>query len=175
MSMTASLLGLTAAITLITGGKTSNTSSLATPPTVPAQASPAFPYAQQVLDLVNAERKSRKLSPLTLNAKLTVAAQKHAEDMVARTYFSHETPEKKTALDRIRATGYLDPPCACSLHTAYGENIARGQTTAAQVMRDWMNSPVHKGNILTPGFREMGVGFKNNVWVETFGTNEVIR
>lgn len=173
MQLSASLLGLTAAVTLITGSKQA---PLPNPPTTPSltQSAPATPLAKDILNLVNVERKKRKLTPLTLNAKLSLAAQRHADDMIARKYFAHINPEKKTAEDRITATGYFAYTCVCSVRMAFGENIAKGQTTAEKVMQDWMKSPVHQGNILKPNFREMGIGFKEGIWVQTFGTMEIL-
>jgi len=40
---------------------------------------------------------------------------------------------------------------------AYGENIAFGYSSAAEVVAAWMNSPGHRANILSPFFTEIGV------------------
>lgn len=58
-----------------------------------------------------------------------------------------------------------------------GENIAAGQTTPQQVMKSWMNSELHKANILNPNFKTIGIGYfklKNDskryihYWVQIF-------
>ncbi|MBR2748908.1 MAG: cell wall-binding repeat-containing protein [Firmicutes bacterium] len=61
----------------------------------------------------------------------------------------------------------------------FGENIAFGANTSQSVMDMWMNSPGHKGNILDPDFKGIGVGVVkyNNAyyWVQCFGTtNETV-
>lgn len=128
---------------------------------------------QKILDLVNAERSNAGLSPLTYNKKLEQSAQAHAEDMQNRNFFDHVNPDGKTPSDRIKATGYLDVTgCNCRWSYADGENIAMGQTTPEQVMKDWMNSPGHKANILSTNFTEMGVGYVTGskpYWVQNFG------
>jgi uncharacterized protein YkwD len=56
---------------------------------------------------------------------------------------------------------------------AGGENIAMGQRTPKEVVTAWMNSPGHRGNILSTSFTEIGVGCaknKNGVyyWTQMF-------
>jgi uncharacterized protein YkwD len=70
--------------------------------------------------------------------------------MADRGYFAHRSPSGRDAGDRVAATGYD--------WAAYGENIARGQDSPAELVDDWMNSPSHRENILTCGYREVGVG-----------------
>ncbi len=101
---------------------------------------------------------------------LNLSAQRHAQDMLKRKYFSHETPEKKKPEDRIRAVGYFTPPCNCSVRFSYGENIAKGQKSPRDVMNSWMNSTVHRTNILKRDFKELGVGYAGDVWVQNFGS-----
>jgi Cysteine-rich secretory protein family len=55
-----------------------------------------------------------------------------------------------------------------------GENVARGQRDAADVMGSWMNSAGHRANILNCGFTAIGVGVKRGVdgtlvWGQLFG------
>lgn len=59
--------------------------------------------------------------------------------------------------------------CSCVPEFAVGENIAKGQLTAKQVMNDWMESPPHRKNILRTEFEEIGVGIYGNLWVQKFG------
>lgn len=47
---------------------------------------------QKALELVNKERRDRDLQPLTLGPALNEAAQRHAEDMLARNYYAHVSP-----------------------------------------------------------------------------------
>jgi uncharacterized protein YkwD len=123
-----------------------------------------------MLARVNAERRKAGVALLQPNPKLDAAAQRHAEDMLARAYFAHESPEGKTVRERARAAGYD--------WRAVGENIAEGQLSIAEVMETWMNSPGHRRNILDKGFKELGVGLALGrsgdgyqvEWVQTFGT-----
>jgi uncharacterized protein YkwD len=124
----------------------------------------------EMLATVNAERKKAGVPPLTANAMLDQAAQRHAEDMLARNYFAHESPDGKTVRQRSKEAGYD--------WRAIGENIAEGQTSVAEVMRTWMNSPPHRHNILDRDFKELGTGLALGKsgngwrvkWVQAFGT-----
>lgn len=125
---------------------------------------------QEVLALVNEERAKVALAPLSRNTLLDRAAVQYASEMRTQNYFSHYGQDGRAPTDRIKAEGYPDvQPCNCGRRYYYGENIARGQTTAEEVMRDWMNSPGHKANILSKDFREIGLGISGNYWVQEFG------
>jgi uncharacterized protein YkwD len=124
----------------------------------------------EMLARVNAARKEAGAPPLRANSRLDLAAQRHAEDMLARNYFAHQSPEKKTVRDRAKAAGYD--------WRAIGENIAEGQFSAGEVMDTWLHSPAHRRNILDPAFKELGVGLALGrsgreyrvVWAQAFGT-----
>jgi len=125
-----------------------------------------------VLDRVNAERRAargRPIPPLTADPRLDQAATRHAQDMLARGYFAHASPEGKTVRQRAEAALYK--------WRAIGENIAEGQLSVEEVMKSWMESPHHRENILSRDFTQMGLGLAMGegpkgfrvVWVQTFG------
>lgn len=135
------------------------------PPPPPAPAPPAS-EGDEVLQIVNAERAKEGCGPVTSNDLLATAAQRHSADMVSRDYFSHTSLDGTDPGDRITAVGYR--------WSTYGENIAKGQRTPADVMEAWMNSPGHRANILNCAFKEMGIGKQDSgggpVWTQKFGT-----
>ena len=104
-----------------------------------------------------------------MNARLEHSAQEHADGMAKLHFFAHKSPGGKTPEDRIRATGYLTPPCNCVVTMDYGENIAKGQKTPQDVMHAWMASKIHRDNILKREFKDLGVGFAAGFWVQNFG------
>lgn len=104
-------------------------------------------YAQEVVDLVNQERVEEGLQPLTMDSTLTAAAEIRAGEILET--FSHTRPNGSTcftALDEVGAT-----------YRQAGENIAIGQSTPAQVVAAWMNSPGHRENILNSKYTRIGV------------------
>jgi len=123
-----------------------------------------------ILEKANAVRRKAGVPPLRASSQLDRAAQKHAEDMLARGFFAHESPDGKTVRERAREAGYD--------WRAIGENIAEGQFTVDEVMDSWMKSPDHRRNLLDRGFTELGVGLamgkgKNSerrvLWDQSFG------
>jgi uncharacterized protein YkwD len=121
-----------------------------------AQAS-ATTLANAALCLVNQERTSRGLRPLKANRRLASAARGHAQDMVTRGYFSHDTEGGGTFVDRIRKAGYVPPRVFPTL----GEDLAWGSGTLGtprEIVKSWMESPGHRANILNGKFREAGMG-----------------
>lgn len=104
----------------------------------------------QVIQLVNQERAKYGLKALRPNWELSRVARHKSQDMRDRNYFSHTSPTYGSPSAMIRAYG---------ISFSYaGENIAMGQTTPTQVVRDWMNSQGHRQNILNPNYTNIGVG-----------------
>ena len=123
-------------------------------------------YAAEILRLVNAERGKQGLAALAAGSDaLTSAAQLRAKECAV--LFGHTRPNGKqwsTALAEYPVGAY----------TGAGENIAMGQSSPAQVMQGWMNSPGHRANILG-NFTSLGVGVyeRNGVlhWAQMFMNN----
>jgi len=110
------------------------------------------PYVLKVVELVNKERKSAGLNPVTLNTDATTAAQVRAEE--SSVSFSHTRPDGTSFATALKDAGVSYRSC--------GENIAWGQKTPEQVMEGWMNSAGHRANILNASYTEIGVGFYQN-------------
>ena len=88
------------------------------------------------------------------NDKLFKAAAGHSADMAAKNYFSHTGSDGSSFSQRITGAGYS--------WRAAGENIAAGQTSVAQVMNAWVNSPGHCANLMNKNFTEVGVACVKN-------------
>ena len=131
-----------------------------------------------ILLAVNREREKVGAPPLKRNLMLQTSAQAYAADMKNRNFFSHESPEGETYRERIQRSGYgtiTSENCECrSFSLAFGENLARGQLTAEDVMDDWMASPGHRANILTERFIDIGIGIEGSSWVQHFGAMETV-
>ena len=107
---------------------------------------------------LNAERARHGLPRLKLNKKLSAAGRRHSRDMVRRDYFAHDTLGGGTFVDRIRRSGYLRGAGSWSV----GENLAWGshqRSAPRAITAMWMDSAGHRANILSPAFREVGIGF----------------
>lgn len=102
-----------------------------------------------MLILVNEERAKVGLKSLVVNQRLTTLAQTHAQDMFERGYFSHNTPEGKTPFDRMEVVGIR--------FQAAGENLALAPSVQL-AHQGLMNSEGHRKNILSPEFRQVGIG-----------------
>ena len=106
-------------------------------------------FASQVVALVNAERAKQGLSALTIDTKVQQAALVRAKESAQS--FSHTRPNGSSFSTALTEAGV-------SYRTA-GENIAYGQSTPQQVMNAWMNSSVHRANILNANYTTIGVGY----------------
>jgi len=106
-------------------------------------------YQEQVVALVNAERAKEGLSPLTLDAELTKAAQIRAEETV--TSFSHTRPNGTSFSTVLTQSGIS--------YRRAGENIAYGYPSPEAVVDAWMNSEGHRANIMNSNFNKIGIGY----------------
>ncbi len=122
-----------------------------------------------LLARVNRERVAAGLQTVRPQPLLDETASRHARDMLARSYYGHDSPEGTTALDRSKKAGYRP--------RYIGENIARGQYSPEEVMDGWMGSELHREHILGKLFSETGsavaIGKNANgyqvLWVQCFG------
>ena len=116
--------------------------------------------AYEVLDLVNKERQANGLETLVMDEQLLEDAMIRAVETTL--LFSHDRP---TGLDCFSINDRMN-----------GENIAAWYTTSVSVMDGWMNSPGHRANILTSGYKCMGVGcfYMEGLyyWVQCFSSEE---
>ncbi|MEG1142431.1 MAG: CAP domain-containing protein, partial [Clostridia bacterium] len=138
-----------------------------TPPTGGSNMTNVDAMVQQVLDLVNQERAKQGLSSLTLDVTLQKSAMAKSKDMAINNYFDHNSPTYGSVSNMLNNFGIK--------WRANGENIAKGQTSAAQVMNSWMNSSGHRANILKSGFTHIGIGIYKNangqiLWTQQFIT-----
>jgi len=121
--------------------------------------------AAQTINLVNNERKKEKLEALKQDKELSAIAKAKAEDMVKNSYFAHNSPTYGSVSNMLDHFKYD--------WLAYGENIAKGYTSAETVVQGWMESPGHRANILQARFTNIGTGYatdKNGTpyWVHLF-------
>ena len=126
-----------------------------------------------IVALVNEERRIIGLKPVKNNRALQDSAQAYADAMAKEGFFGHVDPNGYTLSTRIEQSGYYKPfydqSCFCVEHYVVGENLARGQRTAQEVMDSWMKSDSHRRAILTEEFTDLGIGINAGVWVQHFG------
>jgi uncharacterized protein YkwD len=115
-------------------------------------------YDQEILALINQARMDAGLNPLASQNQLAAAALTHSTDMACNDFVDHTGSDGSTWKSRIETQGYDD---------AYvSENIYVGNPdfggTAQGAFDWWMNSQVHRDNILSPKVTEVGIGYAFN-------------
>jgi uncharacterized protein YkwD len=121
-------------------------------------------FEADALRLVNAQRAAgatcgargsfAPAAALTWNARLASAAYGHSRDMADNNYFSHDSLDGRSMVDRINATGYT--------WSTIGENIAAGFTSVQGAVSGWMASEGHCANLMNPSFTEFGLACARN-------------
>ncbi len=127
------------------------------PPVPPQESAPPAseesktlaPEEAKMLELVNAERTSRGLRPLTVDFRLVELARKKSQDMIDKNYFAHNSPTYGSPFDMMKSAGIE--------YRLAGENLA-GAPEVATAHKALMNSEGHRRNILNPGFTKIGIG-----------------
>jgi hypothetical protein len=123
-----------------------------------------------LVDLANEDRIAQGSSKLVINDKLVAAAQLKANDMAEKGYFAHTSPEGVTPWYWFGQAGYS--------YIYAGENLAVNFSDSVDVQKAWMNSPLHRANILNNRYKEIGIataegeykGKKTTFIVQMFGT-----
>lgn len=102
-----------------------------------------------VVDLTNDERADKDLQRLRRNPLLDQAAKLKAEHMKNNDYFAHFSPEGVSPWHWFDSVGYD------YIHA--GENLAVFFDDSDDVVQAWMDSPLHRDNILKEEYTEIGV------------------
>lgn len=105
--------------------------------------------ADNILALSNRDRGQIGLPPLRLDARLQKAALEKARDILENNYFSHISPSGTAPWDFIRNQGFK--------YLYAGENLALNYASPYELIDDFLKSPSHRENLLSPFFSEIGI------------------
>ncbi len=106
--------------------------------------------AQTVAMAINQMRAQSGLPPLAVSPQLNLAAQNHVNDMIGNWNYSHTGSDGSSVRQRVARTGYANNPWVSENWVSVSD-----PNTAIQW---WMNSYVHRNNILNGNWRELGIG-----------------
>lgn len=125
---------------------------------------------EAIITLTNNARAVNGLPPLNTNPLLNTIADVRARDMFEKQYFGHVSPTGQQASDIAQNVGYP--------YKIIAENIGSGTFyTNQSIIDNWMQSPGHKSNILSPDVAEIGAavlkgtlkGSETYITVQIFG------
>ncbi len=131
------------------------------------QKTPAFKLSadeQKLLDLTNAERKKEDLPPLKANPILCQVGRRHSQNMAKQEKLDHVL-DGKSPFDRLDDAKYD--------YQSGAENVAMSaeeQPTMADIFKLWMDSDLHRKNILSAKYTEIGLGIAKNGKGEVYCT-----
>lgn len=107
------------------------------------------PAAQTVAMAINQMRVQAGLPPLAINGMLNYAAQIHVDDMVGNGNYSHTGSDGSNVRQRVQRTGYGN---------AWASENWVSVNDPSTAIQWWMNSTVHRNNILNGNWHELGIG-----------------
>ena len=157
------LAGTVALLALVAVAGASGALSIVTPQAAAAPASagargirPMNQLEGKVLAAINDLRRARGVAVLRLNPVLSGAASQHSVSLAEHGLFEHASPDGSPFWKRDAA---VYPKGAYRLWSV-GENMAYGapRLSAGQAIELWLASPSHRANLLSPTWREVGLG-----------------
>lgn len=114
---------------------------------------PLSEFQTRSLELLNNLRIEQGLNPLTYNSELIDAATIRSEE-VSRLW-AHARPDGRswdTVFEEIDYT-----PWAWGENLAYHTDLYSEAKMAEEMFQDWLNSPGHYENMVTPWYQEVGI------------------
>ena len=125
------------------------------------------PWVNETIQLINVEREKQGLSSLIQDPFLNQLAIIKVQDMLEYGYFDHKSPYYGNPWDMATLYDYE--------FSSFGENIARYFSTPEEVMKAWMASDSHRGNMLKLTYTHVGVAVKKDdsgklYWIQLFSS-----
>ncbi|KAJ2774468.1 hypothetical protein IWQ56_000563 [Coemansia nantahalensis] len=115
-------------------------------------------WQQEMLNAVNAIRRSAGKAPVKIDSRLQSIAQAHSQEQNARNLMTHQDSHGSLG-QRYNAAGFNWRGAA--------ENIAWNQKSVADVVRTWKNSPGHYANMVG-NYNWVGFGEQERYWTQNF-------
>lgn len=128
-------------------------------------------FVMTILTETNKEREAKGLKPLEIDYALCVAAEKRADEISADYSIKHTRPNGDKYSTVFAEVGFS--------YSFAAENIGytKSKTVSAEkIVELWMDSPVHKANILSEKASYIGLGWEERngtyYWVQLFGEKQ---
>lgn len=104
---------------------------------------------EEIITQTNKKRQELGLSELRTDDALTLSARAKGEDMLAKDYWAHVSPNGGTPWSFFTGNGYQ--------YKYAGENLARDFEAPKDVVNAWLESPTHRENLLSSKYQDIGV------------------
>ncbi len=120
------------------------------------QQNSAAVYASALTLLANQDRAGAGLPALVTDPRLEKAALAKAQDMINRSYFAHYAPDGTSPWYWISQAGYS--------FVYAGENLAIDFSDSSAVNQAWLNSPLHRANIMNGRYTHVGIAVVDGIY-----------
>ena len=117
---------------------------------------------RELVRLINEERATRGLEPLTVRQDLYCSVRRHSDDIGRAGVCGHTGTDGSSPGERLRT---------CGGTSWSGEIVACGQRTARGAVDSWLRSPGHSSTMLGRDKRFIGVAMTSNYWTAIFDTD----
>lgn len=117
--------------------------------------------ASDILSEASRTRVSSGASPLIEDFALSDIGRRHAQDMAARGFFGHDTPEGRNLLDRTPVEvldNIAQKGIAENLWKLDSDLQLPAREYARRAIKSWLESPGHRETLLNPRYEAAGVG-----------------
>jgi uncharacterized protein YkwD len=164
------LLALPAAAATVPGGvpsagstaaraRSTTDPSISDPPVLVAASDPGPTDVElgaeaRAVALIEDARASAHLPPLRSDPDLAAIARQRADDMRDRGYFGHTSPDGHTVFEMLDAASVA---WASGAEVIGWNDLPTPDGSAARVVADWLASPTHRGDLLSPDADRIGL------------------
>lgn len=149
-----------AVVALLIGGAAllGLSASFSSPPSGTSAIDTLRAVADHIVSETNRERRAADLDALRADPGLRALACRHTRDMLVRDFSGHVNPDGigpggRAARHHRRLIGGVGE----NVLTRIGRSTPSASALADEMMKQWMDSPGHRKNILRPGFTHLGV------------------
>lgn len=125
------------------------------------------PTAEELLELVNAERERVGVAPLAIKDTLTQSAQWKADDMAKNNYFGHIKPgeTRNNGLDYLDS---IDEGLCRNISENITDNTVAEDNYSQMSFYSWKSSPPHYKAMINPKYTLTGFGVSGTKVVQHF-------
>lgn len=104
---------------------------------------------EKIIEETNKKRVEAGLPPLRVDPNLMAGAGAKGSDMITNDYWAHVSPGGVTPWTFFLKNDYS--------YKYAGENLARDFASSSEVVAAWMASPLHRENLLSPRYQDIGI------------------
>ena len=129
---------------------------------LPAPTVHSSTLAERIHSLTNKKRTDNNISSLVFDSALAKIAKARSEEMIALNYFSHTSTRGCNLECTFTSAAYISEFSGENLAEMTSYTSLSDQELSKSFVSDWLQSPLHKENLMSSNFTNQGIGIAYN-------------